>query len=150
MKTIGGMKMRSTTSPRLSQWLPDRQLMLIWLFCVVIAACAWLYLLLRSETAGGIQGTPSLSALGASVTLLGVAYGSFLAALFVALRAFLGQFKVASPLSLSASSALRVALVMFVVHILGFGLLGLSLHSLGGHWQPPGQWYLGLLPYLWH
>lgn len=141
--------MRSTSSQMFSRWRPDKQSTRLWLLSVVLTAPVWFYFLQSTEPSGSKPSPLGLSMLAVSAVLMGIASGSLLAAFVVTLQVLLGRFGGTVPLVLGPT-ALRVALVMYAVHVLSAVLLSVGLRSLGGHWFLPGPWYLGLLPYAWH
>lgn len=129
-------------SPRLVS-RSDRTLLGLWLGSVAGCTAVWV----------AIQWPPVIEAHGASApvisvavigcALLGVAYGSFGSALVVAMRALFKHFGEEVPLAMAPARAWCAAALMYVVHVLGVGLL-----SLMGLWHHPLPWLLGLVPLL--
>jgi hypothetical protein len=141
--------MRLTGSRMVSQCLPDKQLTRLWVLSVVLTGLAWWFLLHSTEPAGRKPGLIGLSMLAVSATFMGVSAGSLIAALVVASQVFLGRTGGTVPLVYKGPTPMRVALFMYVGHVLSAVLLSVGLSSLGGHWMLPGPWYLGLLPFVW-
>lgn len=126
-------------------WLPDAKLLRLWLWAV--AACTVIWALVQIPMLVEVHGA-SAPTIGVGVVgsaLLGAAYGSFVSALVVAVRSVLQRFGAKVPLQVASGRAVRVAAVMYGVHLICLGLLWLL-----GMWSQPSPWFFGLAPLLWN
>jgi hypothetical protein len=125
------------------QWLPNAALSRLWLAAAVICAAVWVYLLSEAGNTLATSGATGIATFIGSALLLGLAYGSLGLSVFVLARtAALALERV--PLGNQPPLQLRVALLMFAVHIGSVGMLALL-----GVWRQPWPWFLGLVPFLW-